>query len=1094
MSEIRSTASTTLVEVLEEAAVRFADAPAHQFLATREAEPAVTTFRDLVRRSSWIAASIRDRVAPGRPVLVVTPPSPEFLPALAACFRLGSPAVPLYPPRPGLEADGVAWISRVAGLCDAALVLAPVALVPLLREHRIARADGTPLEVVPLDAPTEADPQWDRRSEDRPVVAETPALLLFTSGSTGAPKGVVLTHGNLVGNIAEFVRGARLGSGDAMVTWLPNGHIAGLYTRLVGQFTGATTVEFPASLFLERPAFWPRTIARFGAAISAAPNFAYDLLASVPPAELAGVRLDRWRLAISGGEVVRPATFRALADTLGPCGFQPAALTPYYGLTETLCSAVRLSPDPGQVRLSRAGLERHRAEDAPADATDALEFLGNGPALGSTRLAIVDPATRRGLAEDHVGEIWVGGAAVTPGYLHQEALNAEVVRAVRADGTDGTWFRTGDLGFLRAGTLYVTGRLKEMVIVRGKNYYPADLEHAALSALSGHGVAVCAAFGLDLRGEEQVALALELARGTDATSADPSALAALAQSGLVLVCGVACGAVVVVPFGSLPRTATGKVQRGRCRTLLESGQWKPVGAAASASASGPRPDASVPSPPLDPAIGPFVEWLRTEIATVTGRTPGSVDVSLPLPALGVDSLGMVRLLAAMEIRFAAGVGIGRMLSAASVVELARGIHDGRSGSVRPEAVEPVDFAAELGAFADRLAGFRTLPRAQRPTRSVFLTGATGFLGAYLLRDLLHRSGTRVRCLVRGSDAADGRRRLLRKLETLPGWNPDWASRLEVVHGSLELPGFGLGADAFRALAGDTDLVLHNGANVNFVAPYPLLRGVNVTSNLAVLELALAGGGLPVHYVSTTAVFNGPDRDRFPRLDEEVFLPDPATLFSGYAQTKWVGEALWRVAREAGLPVAVHRPGLVTGDASTGVWHTDDFLCRLLKGCLQMGVFPDLGVGIDMVPVDVVSRGIVSAAVGGGHGRAYHWTHPAPTRLRDIAGWFAGNGWEAGILPVGEWLSRLRTVDGSNALYPLLPFLLHRIGPGAETILEFFGSRDLNLGRSNAAALAATAGLRCPDPLAELLPTYAAHLVDTGYLPAPLRPSQARSLK
>ncbi len=1078
MSEIRSTASTTLVEVLEEAAVRFADTPAHQFLATREAEPAVTTFRDLVRRSSGIAASIRDRVAPGRPVLVVTPPSTEFLPALAACFRLGSPAVPLYPPRPGLEADGVAWISRVAGLCDAALVLAPVALVPLLREHRVARADGTPLEVVPLDAPTEAGPPWDRRSEDRSVVAETPALLLFTSGSTGAPKGVVLTHGNLVGNIAEFVRGARLGSADAMVTWLPNGHIAGLYTRLVGQFTGATTVEFPAPLFLERPAFWARTIARFGASISAAPNFAYDLLASVPPAELAGVRLDRWRLAISGGEVVRPATFRALADTLGPCGFQPAALTPYYGLTETLCSAVRLSPDPGQVRLSRAGLERHRAEDAPADATDALEFLGNGPALGSTRLAIVDPATRRGLAEDHVGEIWVGGAAVTPGYLHQETLNAEVVRAVRADGTDGTWFRTGDLGFLRAGTLYVTGRLKEMVIVRGKNYYPADIEHAALSALSGHGVAVCAAFGLDLRGEEQVALALELARGTDATSADPSALAALAQSGLVRVCGVACGAVVVVPFGSLPRTATGKVQRGRCRSLLESGQWKPVGAAA-ASASGPRPDASVPSPPLDPAIGPFVEWLRTEIAIVTGRTPGSVDVSLPLPALGVDSLGMVRLLAAMEIRFAAGVGIGRMLSAASVVELARGIEAGR-----PEAVEPVDFAAEQKGFTDRLASFRPGSRPPGPPRTVLLTGATGFLGAYLLRDLLGGSESRVRCLVRGSDAADGLRRLLRKLESIPGWNPAWERRLEVVHGSLDSPGFGLSQDAFRALAADTDLIVHNGANVNFVAPYPLLRAVNVTSNLAVLDLALAGGGLPVHYVSTTAVFNGPDRDRFPLLDEEAFLPGPSTLFSGYAQTKWVSEALWRVAKGGGLPVAVHRPGLVTGDASTGVWHTDDFLCRLFKGCLQIGAFPDLEVGIDMIPVDVVSRGIVAAVVGGGHGRAYHWTHPAPVRLRAIAGWFAANGWEALALPVGEWLARIRTVDESNALYPLLPFLLQRIGPGAESILEFFGRRSLNLGRSNAAALAEAGGFRCPDPLAELLPLYAGHLVDTGYLPSP----------
>ena len=1073
----------SLGELLEQTVTAHATRTAHLFLPNRTEAGKPFTFSDWWQQSGTLAATLAPLVAPGDAVVIASPTCPEFLPALLACFRLGAAAVPLYPPRPGQEAEGVAWIQRVATLSGARVVLATPSVAGTLRHLGIGTGESS-LPVIELQTAAAMGGSTGAFA-GREVSPETTALILFTSGSTGAPKGVVLTHGNLLTNIGEFAAGQGLGPEDRMVTWLPNCHIAGLYTRLVGLFSGAATVEFPAALFLEQPAFWLDTISRYGGRLSAAPNFAYDLLGTIPDAALESLTLQQWKLAISGGEIVRPATFRRLVERLAWRGFSARAFTPYYGLTETLCTTLRQSERLPLLRVDRDALGRHEVRVLPEASEDAVELVSNGRPLGSVQVCIADPATRRPLQAGAVGEVWGGGAGVTPGYLNQEVLNAEVVCAELDAPESGRWFRTGDLGFLHDGELFITGRLKELIIVRGRNLYPADLERGVMGALAAAPVAECAAFSHDTADGEGVAIAVELKRGVELAAAAASDLAARVQSALIQSAGVACAAVTVQPAGSLPRTATAKVQRGRCRQLLQSGAWTPtVAVAGDASTT----TAEVPLEPVDPAS--TLGRLRRVVGGVLHRAADRVDPDRSLAELGLDSLGAVRLLSAMETEFGVRVGIGTLLTAPQLRHLAGTLDRMIARHGAAEVEEPVDYDAELKAVQSLGAELKPGALTETSRAHVFLTGATGFLGSYLLRDLLRVAGTRVTCLVRGDSPATARTRLLQKLAGVPGWNPALNERIEVCCGSLEDPFLGLGEAGLRALAPTLSRIVHNGANVNFVAPYSFLRGVNVTSNLGVLRMAVAGGGLPVHYVSTTAVFNGPDRDRLETIRESDFLASPDSLFSGYAQTKWVSERLWREASTLGLPVTIHRPGLVTGDCETGAWHTDDFLCRFIKGCLQMGRFPDLAVEVDMIPVDVVSTAMARAITGapGGHAlTAYHWTHPAPARMAALAEWFRSAGWPVRVEPVAQWMSSMRSLDDRNALFPLTPFLLQRVGAEGETLFEFFGRRRLNLDRVNAAALMQRSAVQCPDPIADLLPRYAAHLVGAGFLSAPPSP-------
>ncbi|MDP2312965.1 MAG: thioester reductase domain-containing protein [Pseudomonadota bacterium] len=993
----------------------------------------------------------------GAPVLVVAGPGAEHPVGLFAAWEAGAFAVPLYPP---MDEAGVATIAAVAKDCGARVLLASRGVAAPLLAGLEAR--GLSLRWVELTVSGDGGAPAST-SEGPGGDGATPAILLYTSGSTGAPKGAILRHESLLQNMQALATACGRSSRDVVCTWLPHAHVAGLYTRLLPVVLGARGTYLPPAAFLQRPLAWVEALSEVRATITAAPDFAYALVASmIGPEQAAALDLSPIDLLVSGGEVVRTATVDRFLRAFAPSGLRPASLHPYYGLTETLCTSIPQGKVPLRRRVDRASLARGRFVLARDGATDAHELLSNGPPLPGTEVVVVDPERGAALPPGRVGELWTRGPGVIRAYTGDPARSAASCAATLADGS-GPWFRTGDLGVVDGGEVFVTGRHKELLIVRGKNHTPPDLEATVTAATAGLGVREVAAFPVDQQGEEALGLAIEL-DGDDRVEVARRTRRAVSERH-----GLAVAAMFLVPAGTLPRTPTRKLARHACARLAAEGRWAAWAVEQTSLAVIPAPDAS-----LAILRGPALrEALRGRLVAMTGAP----SAETPIADLGLSSLDVAR--AAAALRLATGVEppFAPFFDGSTLVAFADTLADTMEGVAPTEAAVP-GWRDLVATVVERM------PTTRPPVREgagagrdgpVFLTGATGFLGAWILAELL-RAGHEVRCLVRAVDVAAGEARLRKALASGPGMPAEGV--LVAIPGDLTLPRFGLSDDQWNAL-GDVGVLVHNAADVNFVAPYPALRPSNVDPVLPILDLALAGAvARPVHFVSTTAVFNTRNRREQRRILGSDRVLEPEFLYSGYAQTKWVAETLLRVASAYAVPVAVHRPGVIVGASATGQAHRDDFLCRFLKGCVELGVYPEADIELDLVAVDHVAAGI-AAQVGRPIQSTldpYHWTTAAPTTLQALLATYAALGHPLRPEPLPRWLDRIRTdLPADNALFPVHPFLLERPGGAPLTLLELLDGLPLQVDPAGA----------CPCPPVDPA-RMAGWLQSQGFLPTPAR--------
>ncbi|MFE9727902.1 fatty acyl-AMP ligase [Streptomyces sp. NPDC005794] len=545
----------------ERKAVGFVRHPEH------EGEDALRSYSWLDDKARRIAVLLRAvGLGAGSRVLLLFPQSAEFAAAYAGCLYAGMAAVPApLPTGTSLETARVVGIARDA---EAGAVLTVSDTEAEVRQW----AAGTGLGDLPLfsvdELPDDADPDAWREPEIR---ADTVAVLQYTSGSTGSPKGVVVTHGALADNVRSFLSGFGLGAGARLGGWLPMYHDMGLFGLLSpALFSGGAAVLMSGSAFLRRPYLWLTLIDRFGLVFSAAPDFAYSYCARrVKPEEMDRLDLSRWRWAANGSEPVRAETLRAFTKEFAPAGLPPNAMTPCYGLAE---ATLLVSLSAGELRTRRvdvAELENHRFVEAAAGRPSReVVSCGRPPAL---EIRVVDPATGKPVTGDGVGEIRVQGASTARGYWQKTEATAETF-VMDADGS-GPWLRTGDLGALHEGELYVTGRIKELLIVHGRNIYPHDIEHE-LRARHAELGAVGAAFSLPTEEGEAVVVTHEVGPSVRADQG-PELVTAL-RATLAREFGLASAGVVLVSRGRTPRTSSGKVQRRLTARLFRTGELAQV--------------------------------------------------------------------------------------------------------------------------------------------------------------------------------------------------------------------------------------------------------------------------------------------------------------------------------------------------------------------------------------------------------------------------------------------------------------------------------------------------------------------------------------
>jgi acyl-CoA synthetase (AMP-forming)/AMP-acid ligase II len=565
---------STMVDALRARAAHLGDRPTFAFLRNGDVETSRLTFAQLDARARGYAAILSEAVRPGDRVLLIHSAGLDFVEAFFGCLYAGAIAVPVSPPRRAEFAEKLRVIARD---CDARAVLTDAACADRIVHPGELGADV----VLALDAIDKGElEERGARCKVAAVDAATVALLQYTSGSTGRPKGVRVTHGNLTANADMINLAFGHDEQTTMVGWLPLFHDMGLVGCVMQPvYNGFLSVLMPPVAFIQRPARWLRAVSKYRATTSGGPNFGYELCAArCRPDQLEGVDLSSWRVAFNGAEPVRAATLARFTDAFAPYGFRPESHHPCYGMAEAtlIVSGGGIDELPATLRLEADALARGEATDAADEARGAREVVCCGETIGDQIVRVVDPATCEPCPDSRVGEIWLRGPNISDGYWNKPDENAAVFGARIASNGDGPYLRTGDTGFLRGGRLYVTGRIKEIIILKGRNLYPHDIEGAVQRSHPAFAPGGGAAFSVDVdEEEERLVVVHELVRGTNASLARAEIIGA-AREALAAEFDASLHDLVLIPPGALPKTSSGKIQRLRCRALYASGALQAV--------------------------------------------------------------------------------------------------------------------------------------------------------------------------------------------------------------------------------------------------------------------------------------------------------------------------------------------------------------------------------------------------------------------------------------------------------------------------------------------------------------------------------------
>jgi acyl-CoA synthetase (AMP-forming)/AMP-acid ligase II len=552
-------------------------ARAYVFLESGETEGAALTYEDLDRKSRAIAAALQESVAAGGRALLVYPAGLDFIAGFVGCLYAGVLAVPAYPPHPARLEKTLPRLRAIAEDAGIAVVLCTGAIASMWPALAKGSPDLARIRVLATDG---IDPSLGEAWRERPTTPDTLAFLQYTSGSTAAPKGVMVSHGNLLHNLAHLDELAGNDADSCGVSWLPAYHDMGLIEGILLPAFGGYRAHLMAPVaFLQEPLRWLRAISRYRATNSGGPNFAYELcVRKISREQRERLDLACWRVAYNGAEPVRGTTLASFAGAFADCGFRPEAFRPGYGLAEATL-LVAINPPltrPTTLTFDAAALAADRAVEASPSSDAAVTLVASGLPACESSIAIAHPRDLVRLPSGQVGEIWVAGPSVAQGYWRLPDETGRVFGAYLADTGEGPYLRTGDLGFFWQNELFVAGRMKDTIIVRGRKLYPQDIEFTVEGAHRAIRPGCSAAFSVTDGEAERLVIAAEVDARATGGSAETQA-----QDLRDVINGVReavsdfhevrVHAVILLAPGSLPKTSSGKLQRFACRASLLEG-------------------------------------------------------------------------------------------------------------------------------------------------------------------------------------------------------------------------------------------------------------------------------------------------------------------------------------------------------------------------------------------------------------------------------------------------------------------------------------------------------------------------------------------
>ena len=728
----------TLLELLVWRARHQTNQLLYTFLVDGDQEEARLTFGQLDRQARAIAAWLQQLGVTGERALLLYPPGLDYIAAFFGCLYAGVVAVPAYPPRlnrptPRLQA--------IVADAEATVALTTSSIFSNIERRFEHTPDLAALRWLVTDNVPTSAADW---REDMPA-ADTLAFLQYTSGSTSAPKGVMLSHANLLYNTQLISYGLNIHDETVGVFWLPPYHDMGLIGSILSPiYVGRPVVIMSPMAFLQYPLRWLQVITRYGGTVSGGPNFAYELcLNRITPEQRETLDLSRWETAFSGAEPIRRDTMERFAETFASCGFRPDVFYPCYGLAEaTLMVSGGVKSGPLVVQtVERTALERNRVIKAAAGDKNAQTFVGCGQELLQQKIIIVDPDTLTKSQPDQVGEIWVSSPSIAQGYWRRPDETQYTFQAYLADTSEGPFMRTGDFGFIEDGELYITGRLKDLVIIRGRNHYPQDIEltveqsHPALQPDAG------AVFSVEVEGEERLVVVQEVKRQFVRNLPVDDIVTAIRQA-VAENHELQTYAIVLIKTGSISKTSSGKIQRHVSRAEFLAGSLTVVGAWVQGRVDGRLPaeveddltevvEATQPASEAQavPTTETIEAWLVDQVAKRLKVEAQTVDVGEPLTRYGLDSLEAANISCELEVWLGRRLPLTLLADYPSIGELSHYLA-GEAETPGAEGSRSTDQWASTADIPAEFYRFDQLPPYRELQQRLQMTAALGIPNPY----------------------------------------------------------------------------------------------------------------------------------------------------------------------------------------------------------------------------------------------------------------------------------------------------------------------------------------------------------------------------
>ena len=990
------------------------------------------SYASFLRRTKAIAGHLlkERRFAAQDRLLLAYPPGLEMICAFFGCVRAGLIPVPVYPPSSRGFQSALYKMVHIAKDCQAAGILTSSEYHASLKTN-LARS-GVSASGVDVDCisglPWIVTEDFVDPISDQSFSGTSKILFLqYTSGSTMEPKGVIVTHENILKTSPLVIDHPA----PVVVSWLPQYHDMGLIgCYLYPALQGGTTYGFSPTDFIQRPVLWFDAITTYRATATAAPNFAYDYClraGRISKESLEDCDLGSIRVFMVAAEPVKPDTYTRFLEAFQPYGLKSESFYAAYGLAENTLAVSLGGRNIVSVNKHALVVGKARMTTEVSEICAATQIISCGTPLPGLDVKIVDPERHIALKPGRIGEIWVAGNGKCLGYWNNPELTLKQFHARLVDDSpyDDGYLRTGDMGFFHDGELFVCGRIKDMIILRGQNYYPQDIENVVEKA-SGLIRAHCvAAFQIHEDSEPALAIVAEVKNPKSLPEARK--IATTVRNYL----NVEVALISFIAPRAIPRTSSGKIMRHRTKQMWLEGQFtvltefsreKDAGASASC-----------------PEIRSSFDELKARY-NLTGME------SYNLIEAGLDSLDLVVFMheikelikdkGAEMLAKQVDIGVIQRVSVAELFRLAEQLERAPEEALvllrhSLAAYREEQRAAEkLMMSNDRKLIFEPPVPAPLPEipmlNHVLLTGGTGFIGPFLMKSLLEQTRTKIYVLVRSSDEDRARQRLRAAMESMgpcgAGLMQMFEARVIPICGDLALPNLGLTQNVWDLLANEMDAIFHNGATVNYLFNYDRMRDANVMGTNEVLRLAFEGRPKELNYVSTTFVFGWAVK----KVLYETDLNENMELLDfGYSQSKWVAEQVVVDARRRGLSARIFRPALVSPSV-TGGGNNFDIAVRLVAFMVNHGIGVDALNQVSFVPADIVANNIVAiSTTPGTANKTYHVTRDDYANMLDITGLITkatGRQFEIFSLPnfVPELIRRCRKED---LLFPLLDFLV-----------------------------------------------------------------------